>query len=73
MKQVRAIDYRAIGAAAYLGLGSVWALGFSSSATLLMATPSAIPAGLLKISGVIPLQQTIYLWQSFATALILIN
>jgi short-chain fatty acids transporter len=72
VKQVRAVDYRAIGAAAYLGLGSVWALGFSSSATLLMATPSAIPAGLLKISGVIPLQQTIYLWQSIATALILV-
>src|SRR5688572_13878982 len=29
------VDYRAIGAAAYLGLGTVWALGFSSSAALL--------------------------------------
>jgi short-chain fatty acids transporter len=38
------VDYRAIGAAAYLGLGSVWALGLSSSAALLMATKSAIPA-----------------------------
>ena len=28
------VDYRAIGAAAYLGLGSVWALGLSSSAAL---------------------------------------
>src|SRR5579862_8609125 len=72
VKRVRAIDYRAIGAAAYLGLGSVWALGFSSSATLLMATPSAIPGGLLKVSGVIPLRQTIYLWQSIAMAAILI-
>jgi short-chain fatty acids transporter len=72
VKRVRAVDYRAIGAAAYLGLGSVWALGFSSSATLLMATPSAIPGGLLKISGAIPLRQTIYLWQSIAMAGILI-
>ena len=29
VKNVRGIDYRAIGAAAYLGTGSVWALGLS--------------------------------------------
>jgi short-chain fatty acids transporter len=50
------VDYRAIGAAAYLGLGSVWALGLSSSAALLQATKSAIPPSLLPITGVIPLQ-----------------
>jgi short-chain fatty acids transporter len=72
VKNVRGIDYRAIGAAAYLGQGTVWALGFSSSATLLMATPGAIPAVLLKISGVIPLRQTLYLWQSIAMAIVLI-
>jgi short-chain fatty acids transporter len=66
------IDYRAIGAAAYLGTGSVWALGLSSSAALMMATPSAIAPPLLKISGVIPLSQTIYTWQSLTTAAILI-
>ena len=71
VRHVRGIDYRAIGAAAYLGNGSVWALGLSSSAALLMATPSSIPAGLLKISGVIPLSQTIYTWQSLATVAIL--
>lgn len=65
------IDYRAIGAAAYLGTGSVWALGLSSSAALLMATPSSIPPALLKISGVIPLSQTIYTWQSIVTAAVL--
>ena len=32
VRNVRAIDYRAIGAAAYLGNCSVWALGLSSSA-----------------------------------------
>jgi len=71
VKQVRGIDYRAIGAAAYLGLGSVWALGLSSSAALMMATPSSLPAALREISGVIPLSQTIYTWQSVTTAAIL--
>jgi len=66
------VDYRAIGAAAYLGLGSVWALGLSSSAALLQATKSSIPASLLPITGVIPLTQTIFLWQSMAMAAILI-
>ena len=71
VKQVRGVDYRAIGAASYLGTGTVWALGISSSAALLMATPASIPAGLIKISGVIPLSQTIYTWQSLAMAAIL--
>lgn len=66
------VDYRALGAAAYLGLGSVWALGLSSSAALLQATPSSIPAGLLPITGVIPLSQTIFLWQSMLLAAILV-
>ena len=65
------VDYRALGAAAYLGLGSVWALGLSSSAALLMATKSAMPPELLKISGVIPLTQTVYTWQNILTALTL--
>src|SRR5262249_20450060 len=65
-------DYRALGAAAYLGLGSVWALGLSSSAALLQATKSSIPASLLPITGVIPLTQTIFLWQNLVTAAILI-
>jgi short-chain fatty acids transporter len=65
-------DYRALGAAAYLGLGSVWALGLSSSAALLQATKSSIPAALLPVTGVIPLTQTILLWQNLATAAILI-
>jgi len=72
VKNVRGIDYRAIGAAAYMGTGSVWALGLSSSAALVMATPSSLPPALLKISGAIPLSQTIYTWQSITTAAILI-
>src|SRR5437879_9087536 len=72
VKNIRGIDYRAIGAAAYLGQGTVWALGFSSSAALLMATPAAIPANLLKIRGVIPLRKTLYLPQRVTLAFILI-
>jgi len=54
------------------GLGSVWALGLSSSAALLMATKTAMPPALLKISSLIPLSQTIYSWQSILTAIILL-
>src|SRR3954471_4635128 len=73
VKRVERVDYRAIGAAAYLGLGSVWALGLSSSAALLQATKSSIPASLLPITGVIPLTQTIFLWQSMTMAAVLVT
>src|SRR5262249_20672280 len=72
VRRVEKVDYRAIGAAAYLGLGSVWALGLSSSAALLQATRSSIPASLLPVTGVIPLTQTVFLWQSLVTAGVLI-
>ncbi len=71
VQRMRGIDYRAVSAAAYPGLGSVWALGLSSSAALLMATRGSIPAALIKISGVIPLTRTIFTWQSMVTALLL--
>ncbi|RUL74574.1 short-chain fatty acid transporter [Dyella choica] len=58
------MDYRAAGAAAYLGLGAVWAMGLSSSAAQLQANPQSMPPGLLNISGVLPFSQTIFLWQS---------
>jgi short-chain fatty acids transporter len=71
--RVRGSDYRAIGAAAYLGVGSVWALGLSSSAALIMAAPASLPDAIEKISGVIPLSQTLLLWQSlFVAALIIV-
>jgi short-chain fatty acids transporter len=72
VRRVPGTDYRAAGAAGYLGLGSVWALGFSSSAALLMATKGSIPATLLPISGVLPFTDTILTWQSMLTALLLI-
>ena len=71
-QRVKGSDYRAIGAAAYLGVGSVWALGLSSSAALIMAAPASLPDAIENISGVIPLGQTIGLWQSLAVAAALI-
>lgn len=44
-----AVDYRALAAASFLGLGSIWAQGLSGSAALQMATPGALPAAMLPI------------------------
>jgi short-chain fatty acids transporter len=71
-RRMKGLDYRAAGGAAYLGLGTVWALGLSSSAALLMATKSSIPPALFNISGLIPLTQTLFLWQSLVMAGVLI-
>jgi short-chain fatty acids transporter len=71
-QRVRGSDYRALGAAAYLGVGSVWALGLSSSAALIMAAPASLPDAIESISGVIPLSQTLGLWQSWVIAAALI-
>ena len=65
------MDYRAAGAAAYLGLGATWALGLSSSAAQLQANAASMPASLLAITGVIPFSQTIFLPQSMLLALII--
>jgi short-chain fatty acids transporter len=71
-RRVKGMDYRAAGAAAYLGLGAVWALGLSSSAAMMMATKGSIPPALFTISGLIPLRQSLFLWQSIAMAVVLI-
>ena len=71
-KRVAGVDYRAMGAAGYLGLGSIWALGLSSSAALLMATKGSIPPALLKISGVIPLADTLFTWQNLVMITVLL-
>jgi short-chain fatty acids transporter len=70
--RVRGADYRAMGAAGYLGVGSVWALGLSSSAALIMAAPASLPQSIQQISGVIPLSQTLGLWQGMFVAAALI-
>jgi short-chain fatty acids transporter len=71
-QRVKGLDYRAAGAAAYVGGATVWALGISSSAAMLMATPSAIPAKLRAIGGLLPLTSTIFLWPSLSMAAVLI-
>src|SRR5215470_15409460 len=66
------MDYRAAGAAAYLGLGATWAMGLSSSAAQLQANPASLPKSLLPITGVIPFSETIFLWQSFVVTAVLL-
>ncbi|MBC7442245.1 MAG: short-chain fatty acid transporter [Ramlibacter sp.] len=58
------VDYRALGAAAFMGLGAVWALGLSSSAAQLQATAASIPPELLQVTGVLDFGTTIFTWQS---------
>ncbi len=41
-RRIAGVDYRAVAASAFLGLGSIWAQGLSGSAALQMATPSAM-------------------------------
>jgi short-chain fatty acids transporter len=72
------VDYRAVAASAFLGLGSVWAQGLSGSAALQMATASLVPPEVRAIvaagdkvpGGLIPLRDTIFLWQSLASVLV---
>ena len=69
-RKVPSADYKAVCASAFLGLGSIWAQGLSGSAALQMATPSALPAALREMTGVIPLTQTIFLWQSLVSVVV---
>lgn len=66
------VDYRALGAASFMGLGGVWALGLSSSAAQIQATPDSLTPEVLKITGVLDFGKTIFTWQSMLTALVLI-
>lgn len=72
VRRIDRVDFRALGGAAYLGLGSVWSLGLSSSPAMMMATESSIPPALVPITGVIPLTETIFLPQSIGLAVLLI-
>ena len=64
-RRVRRVDYRALGACSFLGLGTVWAQGLSSSAALQMARSSSMPAKLAQMVGEIPLTETIFRWESY--------
>jgi short-chain fatty acids transporter len=66
------LDYRAASAAAILGLGSVWALGLSSAPAQLQANAGSLPPALLRITGVLPFSQTIFLWQSIVMGSVLL-
>lgn len=71
----RRVDYRALGAASLVGLGSVWAQGLSGSAALQMATPSALPPKIRSIiahggaipDGIVGFAHTVFLWQSLVS------
>jgi short-chain fatty acids transporter len=77
-RRVAGVDYRALAAASFLGLGSVWAQGLSGSAALQMATPGALPPAVRDIvshgglvpGGVIPFTHTIFMWQSFVAVIV---
>ena len=66
------VDYRALGAAAFMGLGAVWALGMSSSAAQLQATEASLPPALLQITGILDFGTTIFTWQSLTMCAIMI-
>lgn len=68
-KDIR-LDYRAAGAAGYLGLGCGFALGITSSAAQLQANAASIPPGLLPITGVIGFSETILTWQNLLTIVV---
>ncbi|CAN5194766.1 TIGR00366 family protein [soil metagenome] len=64
------LDYRAAGAAGYLGLGFGFTLGISSSAAQLQANPASIPPALMPITGVISFYETILTWQNLVVILV---
>lgn len=72
-RRVKGVDYRALAAASFLGLGSIWAQGLSGSAALQMASAGALQPQIRDIvargglipDGIITFRHTIFLWQSF--------
>jgi len=77
-RRVEGADYRALAAASFLGLGSIWAQGLSGSAALQMATPGALQPQIRDIvaadgavpGGIISFRHTIFLWQSLCAVAI---
>jgi short-chain fatty acids transporter len=77
-RRVAGVDYRALAAASFLGLGSIWAQGLSGSAALQMATPGALQPQIreivaqrgLVVDGTISFRHTIFLWQSLTSVVI---
>lgn len=78
-RRIQGVDYRALGAMAFLGLGTVWAQGLSGSAALQVASEASSPPAVQEViadgrgSGLIPLTETIFLWQGMvATAIVFV-
>jgi short-chain fatty acids transporter len=77
-RRVKGVDYRALAAASFLGLGSIWAQGLSGSAALQMATPGALQPQIRDIvahggvvpDGIITFRHTIFLWQSIVAVVV---
>ena len=77
-RRVEGVDYRALAAASFLGLGSIWAQGLSGSAALQMASPGALQPQIRDIvanngmvpGGIIPFRDTIFLWQSIVSVIV---
>jgi len=77
-RRVEGVDYRALAAASFLGLGSIWAQGLSGSAALQMATAGALPPQIRDVvgrggvvaGGMITFRHTIFLWQSLVAVAI---
>ena len=77
-RRVRGVDYRALAAASFLGIGSIWAQGLSGSAALQMASPGALQPQIREIvanggmvaDGIIPFRHTIFLWQSLVSVVV---
>ncbi len=77
-RRVEGVDYRALAAASFLGLGSIWAQGLSGSAALQMATPGALQPAIRDIvardglvpGGIIAFSHTIFLWQSLVSVVV---
>jgi short-chain fatty acids transporter len=77
-RRIDRVDYRALAAASFLGLGSVWAQGLSGSAALQMATPGALQPAIREIvasggvvpGGIIGFSDTIFLWQSLVSVVV---
>lgn len=77
-RRVTGVDYRALAAASFLGIGSIWAQGLSGSAALQMATPGALQPqiraivahGGLVADGLISFRHTIFLWQSLLSVIV---
>ncbi|WP_225724627.1 MULTISPECIES: short-chain fatty acid transporter [unclassified Nocardia] len=73
---LRGVDYRAVGAMAFLGLGTVWAQGLSGSAALQVASAGSSPKAVQDVikagrgSGLIPLSETIFRWQGIVATLV---